>query len=410
MPDIFDKAVRFHQDPRIVKAEDKETTAGVLYRLSPLNNAGPRIKVGGRQILQFSTNDYLGLANNWRVKRAACKIVDKVGVGAPMGARPLTGDIQLHRQLQKNLAAFKRTEASLVFSSGAFAMMGTVSALANSRDLIIMDRYAHASLVCGAKISGARMRFFKHNDLEYLEAILLETPPEQAKMVIVDGVYSMQGDMAPLPGICDLCEKYGARLIVDDAHGTGVCGENGRGTAEHFDVEDRIDLHLGTFSKALGTTGGFVAGDQTIIDFLKYTAPTILFTKAIPACIASATNEALKLVIKAKNRRKKAWSNAHRLQDGLRKMGLDVGTTQSPITPIKGNRTGAVHLGKALYEDYDIWAGVALYPAVPMGQSILRIITTSNHNKKDIDIFLEAMKELKEKHPDAMASSSTRAR
>ena len=190
-----------------------------------------------------------------------------------MGARPLTGNIELHLELQKQLAEFKRTEDALVFCNGAMAMMGTIAALARPRDLVIMDRYAHASLVCGAKISGARMRFFRHNDVEDLEAMLLEAPASQAKMVVVDGVYSMQGDIAPLPEICDLCEKYGARLIVDDAHGTGVFGDNGRGVAEILGVEDRIDLHLGTFSKAAGTIGGFAAGDAAVIDFLRFTAP-----------------------------------------------------------------------------------------------------------------------------------------
>ncbi|MBN1675442.1 MAG: pyridoxal phosphate-dependent aminotransferase family protein [Kiritimatiellae bacterium] len=401
MGDIFDKCVRFQHDSRIVKQEDRATAEGVMYRRSPLDNAGPWIEANGRRVLQLSTNDYLGLANHPRVRKAATEIVRRYGVSAPMGARPLTGSIELHTELERELADFKRTERALVFSNGAHTMMGTIAALAGPRDLILLDRYAHASLVCGAKISGARVRFFRHNDPEHLEALLLETPPTQPKMVVVDGVYSMQGDMAPLPEICDLCEKYGSRLIVDDAHGTGVCGENGRGTAELLGVEDRVDLHLGTCSKALATTGGFAAGDAAVIDYLRFTAPTILFTKAMPACVAAATLEALKLLRAAGDRRKKLWANRAFLQDGLRAAGYHIGGTETPITPIFGNGTDAVYMGTALYEEYGIWASAVLYPAVPIGTSILRVIPTANHTRKDLQVFLDAMIKLKTRYSEA---------
>ncbi len=298
--------------------------------------------------------------------------------------------------------AYARTESedSIVFASGALAMMGTVAALAGPRDLVILDRYAHASLVCGAKMSGAQMKFFQHNDLEQLEAILVEARSAQSKMVVVDGVYSMQGDMAPLPEICDLCEKYGVRLLVDDAHGTGVCGKKGRGTAELMGVEDRIDLHLGTFSKALGTTGGFVTGDRTVIEFLRCTAPTIIFTKALPAAVAAATIASIKIMSRAHDRRKKVWKNTKKFQTALKKAGYDLGTTQTPITPISGNGTSAVHMGQVLYEEYNIWVSPAIYPAVPIGTSILRAIPTANHAEADLDYFLKAVTDLKERKPD----------
>jgi glycine C-acetyltransferase len=214
----------------------------------------------------------------------------------------------------------------------------------------------------------------------------------------------MQGDIAPLPELCDLCEKHGARLIVDDAHGTGVCGENGRGTAELLGVEDRIDLHLGTCSKALATTGGFAAGEAAVIDYLKYSAPTILFTKAMPACIAAATLEALRLLREAHGRRKTLWRNVRLLQNGLREAGYDIGHTQTPITPIHGNGSDAVHMSAALYEKYNIWASAVLYPAVPIGTSILRVIPTADHAPKDVALFLQAAGELKDSHPEASSS------
>ncbi len=391
MADIFDKVVRFHQESPIVKKQDRAAAEATLYRAGPLNNIGPWIDADDRQILQFSTNDYLGLASHPKVIAAAAEIVSKYGVSVPMGARPLTGTIDLHIELEREFADFKRTEDALVFANGAHTMMGTLAALAGPRDLIILDRYAHASLVCGAKMSGARVRFFRHNDVEDLEAILMEAPRNQAIMVVVDGVYSMQGDIAPLPDLCDLCEKHGARLIVDDAHGTGVCGENGRGTAELLRVESRIDVHLGTCSKALATVGGFAAADANIINFLKFKAPTALFTKAMPACVAAATLEALRILRSDHNRRKRLWHNKQLLQDGLRESGFDIGDTQTPITPIRNNGADAVYLCTGLYEKHNIWANAVLYPAVPIGTSILRVIPTANHTDKDIKLLLSAL-------------------
>lgn len=396
MADIFDKCTKYLSQSRIVKKRrDRRAAIGVLYRQSPLDNAGPWLDIDGRQVLQFSTNDYLGLATDPRVRKAAAEIVSKYGVSAPMGARPLTGTIELHVELERELAEFKRTEKALVFSNGAHVMMGAIAALAGPRDLVILDRYAHASLVCGAKISGARVRFFRHNDVEDLEAILMETPRSLPRMVVVDSVYSMQGDIAPLNELCDLCEKHGARLLVDDAHGTGVCGENGRGTAELLGVEDRVDLHMGTFSKALATVGGFVAGESTIIEYLKYSAPTILFTKAMPACMVAATLESLRLVREAGDRRKALWRNMRMLQDGLRQVGFDIGNTQTPITPIQGNGSDALHMSDALYEKHGIWTSAVLYPAVPIGTSILRVIPTANHTREHVTILLDAMAQLR---------------
>jgi 8-amino-7-oxononanoate synthase len=394
--------LRFHQQPLIVKQEDTAAAKGVLFRRSPLNNAGPWIDIDGRKVLQFSTNDYLGLASHPRIRKAAEVIVSEYGISAPMGARPLTGNTDLHVELERQVAQFKRTEEALVFSNGANAMMGAIAALASPKDLIIMDRYAHQSLVCGAKISGARLKFFQHNNIDSLEQLLIETPATQARMVVVDGVYSMQGDTAPLPELCDLCEKYGARLIVDDAHGTGVCGEHGRGTAELQGVEDRIDLHLGTFSKAIATIGGFAAGDRTVIEYLRFTAPTMLFTKALPACVVAATIESLKLVAEGHERRTKLWGNTRMLQDGLRAAGCHIGNTQTPITPIHNNGTNAVHTSRALLDEYGVWASAVLYPAVPMGTSILRVIPTANHSPEDVACLLKALGELKARNPQAM--------
>jgi 7-keto-8-aminopelargonate synthetase-like enzyme len=329
------------------------------------------------------------------MRRAAEEMVSKYGVSMPMGARPLTGSTEIHDELERQIADFKRTERSLVFCNGAQTMMGCVAALAGPRDFVVLDRYAHASLVCGVRISGAHSAFFKHNDVEDLDAILQKNP-HRPKMVIVDGVYSMQGDMAPLPEICELCEKHGARLLVDDAHGNGVCGKNGRGTAELMGVEDRIDLHLGTCSKAMATMGGFAAGAADVIEYLRLNAPTMLFTKAMPACIAAATLESLALVRAGSDLRARLWDNARTLQNMLTDAGFNIGNTESPITPIHGNGTSAVHMSGARYNDFGIWVSAVLYPAVPIGTSILRAIPTAAHSKEDIQLLVKALCEMKE--------------
>ena len=399
MADVFDKCLRFQRRNGIVSEEDREITVRSLYRESPLNSAGPWLRLNGRRVLQFSSNDYLGLADHPDIRAAASEVVSEFGISAPMGARAMTGNVGVHVELERQIAAFKRTEQGLVFSTGSDAMMGAVAALAGRRDLIVMDEFAHASLVWGAKVSGAEIKIFRHNDIEDLETILFRAPSEQAKMVVVNGVYSMHGDLAPLPELCELCKENGARLLVDDAHGTGVCGENGRGTAELFGVEEQIDLHLGTFSKAVGTAGGFVAGDEAVIDFLKYRAPNILFTKAMPACIAAATIVALKLLRDSHDRRKTLWQNAELLQDGMQAAGYSIGNTQTPITPIHVKGSAAVHVSDAMDRDFGIRTCPILYPAVPFGTSVLRITPTANHSRADIHLLLKAASEIGESYP-----------
>ncbi len=397
MADIFDKCTHFREH-LVARSEDRATAYKLFYRNSPLNNAGPWVEHEDGPFLQFSTNDYLGLATHPAPRKAAAEIVDKYGVSAPMGARPLTGTIELHTELERQIADFKRTEGALVFSNGACAMMGALAALAGPRDLVLLDRYAHASMVCGAKISGARLRFFRHNDVEHLEALLQQAPPEQPRLVAVDGVYSMQGDIAPLSGICDVCEKYGARLLVDDAHGTGVCGKNGRGVAEMFGVENRVSLHMGTCSKALAAGGGFLAGDAAVMQYLRLAAPTMLFTKAMPACVAAALLEALRLVREGHDLRRKLWENCSLLQTGLRKLGYNLGTTCTPITPVQRATSDAVQMSRILFDDYRIWASGVVYPAVPLGTSILRLIPTASHSASDIQTLLLAMGQLNSRH------------
>ncbi len=410
MKDIFDKCEAFLARSRsVLSSEDQALAARLFTSVSPEVNAGPRIESEGREMLQFSTNDYLGLAMHPEVRAAGLDAAERFGICSPMGSRVLTGTTEWHRALEDEFATFKRTEAALTFATGSSSMMGSLACVAHARDILIMDQYAHASLVCGAKISGAKVLFFRHNDLEDLENILKKVADQRSIAIVVDGIYSMQGDMAPLCELVELKKKYGARLFVDDAHGTGVCGENGRGTAAQFGVEDEVDLQMGTFSKALGTIGGFVAGPKVVIDFIRYNAPTFLFTKAMPISLVAATRKALELAIDGDDRREKVWKNAKRLQDGVRAHGFSVGTTMSPITPIKANGSDALHIADELRREYGVWAVPVIYPGVHLGTSIVRVIPTANHTESDIDHLVEALAAIQAKMSLATGERAGRA-
>jgi len=398
VPDIFDRCFRFRDEQKIATAEEVDIAERVLFDVSPIANAGPWIDLGGRRVLQFSTNDYLGMSVHPEVMEAGAEYAVRYGVGAPMGARPLTGTIGLHLELERQVADFKRTEGAVTFSMGAGAMMGAIACLTKSDDVLIMDSLAHASLVCGGKISGARIRYFRHNDMDSLERLLENGDPDQARLIVVDGVYSMNGDIAPLADICDLRDRYGARLFVDDAHGTGVCGEHGRGAAELCGVEDRIDLHAGTFSKAIGTYGGFVAGPADVMFYIRCLAPTMLFTKAPPACAVAATLKSLEVVRESDDRRRKVWENARHLQSRLRAEGIDIGNTETPITPISFGGNSALHVADILRTKYDIWVSAVVYPAVRRGCAILRAIPTALHEPSDIDYFVDSLVAAFEEH------------
>lgn len=389
---FFDKVDAFFADPKIVGSGDRNLAADLFTRVSPPGNAGPVMECDGRPQLQFSTNDYLGLAMHPEVRARVVEVVQQYGISSPMGSRLLTGTTEAHLNLERKLAAFKRCESGITFASGMMAMMGSLLALAGPHDLLILDERAHASLLVGAKACGAKLLFFRHNDLAHLESILDRTADEnQSRAIVVDGVYSMDGDIGPLDKIVELKKKHNARLIVDDAHGTGVFGPEGRGTAAHLGVEQDVDLHLGTLSKAIGTIGGFATGSTAVIQFIRFHAPTYIFTKSMPLAVVEATNVALDLLQKADDRRERVWANRKRLQEGLVKRGFQVGNTQSPITPIQLQGNDALYIADKLRKSYGMWVSPVVYPAISMGRSILRIIPTASHSEENIDRLLEAL-------------------
>ncbi|MCP4133787.1 MAG: aminotransferase class I/II-fold pyridoxal phosphate-dependent enzyme [bacterium] len=397
MSDLFDKCKTYVKTQKMIPLTevDEETyyfgVNKVLWGEGPVDNGGPVVSSGDRTWLQFASNDYLGLSRNKDVREFASRFVKEHGLGSPMGSRALTGTTHLHLQLEEEVARFKKTEAALTFSGGANAMCGTVASLCSKDDMVILDKFAHSSLQVGAQLSGAVIKRFNHNDLNELEDILKMAPPRQAKLIVVDGVYSMQGTIAPLWDICDLKEKYNARLLVDDAHGNGVFGETGGGVSELLGLEDRIDIHGGTFSKAFGNSGGFIAGDKQVIAYLKVTAFTNIFTKAQPAVFVASLLKIIDIVRNGKELRKQLMDNTNYLQNQLVDLGFDIGDTVSPITPVIFSGISAIFLAHELREKHGLWVAPIVYPAVPSGSSIVRLIPTSLHTKEHIDILCDRL-------------------
>jgi len=389
--DILQKCYDFVSDPRVISPQQIELAVSLFGGVSPPDNAGPWFTLEGDTYLQFSSNDYLGLAAHPDVRARVVEVAERYGICSPMGARHMTGTTCDHLELERRVAEFKRCDDAIIFASGSMAMMGMLAALANPRDVLLLDQCAHASLVCGAKISGASIVYFRHNDIEHLEHLLYKLARERAAAIVVDGVYSMQGDLAPLAELVELKNRHQVRLIVDDAHGTGVFGPEGRGVAAAQGVEEQVDLHAGTFSKSCGTTGGFVAGNETIIKFLRFNAPTYLFTKSPPLAVVAATIVALDLVQQADEARKQLWRNARRLQTGLVNCGFDIGRTESPITPVRYRGTEALAVAGELRQIHRIWAAPVIFPVVEMGTSVLRLIPTARHTAEDIDELIESI-------------------
>ncbi|RMG02725.1 MAG: pyridoxal phosphate-dependent aminotransferase family protein [Planctomycetota bacterium] len=389
MPDLFVKCREFVSSNR--RRASTDLFQKVFGRPLPPRNSGSRVLNNGQQMLQFGSNDYLGIADHPVVHNAFVEAADEFGPAAPMGSRLLTGTTRLHLAIEEELAAFKETEAALVFSAGAMATMGVVSSLFGRDDLLLIDERAHASLHLGAQASRATVRVFRHNDLGHLEDLLRRNVDRRPVGVVVDGVCSMHGDVAPFQELRALKATYHFRLIVDDAHGTGVFGPQGKGTAFEFATSDVVDLHLGTFSKAFGTIGGFVCGPNDVITFLRYNCPTFIFTKAMPAAIAAATRAALRLVQEADAARETLWENARYLRSRLQGTEFSVGPTESPITPLVARGEEALRWCARL-DSLGICTAAVTYPAVPLGTSLLRLTPTAAHSKADIDRLVEALR------------------
>ena len=350
---------------------------------------GPRVTIDGREVLSFCGNDYLGLANDPRLAEAAATAMEAGGFGSG-ASRLIAGTREAHTTLEGAVAAFKGCEAALVFGTGYQANVGVISALVNQGDALFSDALNHASLIDGCRLSGAAVHVYPHADMGALSALLHGEQHARRKLIVTDGVFSMDGDLAPLPSLCGLAEAHDAWLMVDDAHGTGVVGRGGRGTAAHFELSHRVPVQVGTFSKALGGFGAFVAGSRTLRDYLVNTARSFIFSTAPPVAHAAAALAALEIVAHDPDRRDALTQRATGLRGGLRELGFDVPKGETPIIPVRvGKPERTMQLSAALFERGVFVQGIRP-PTVPPGTSRLRVTAMATHTEADIAFALQA--------------------
>ncbi|MCK5106801.1 MAG: aminotransferase class I/II-fold pyridoxal phosphate-dependent enzyme, partial [Elusimicrobiales bacterium] len=348
--------------------------------------------------IMMGSNNYLGLANDPRMKKAASDAIEKFGSGCT-GSRFLNGNTILHTQLEKKLAAFKGKEAALIYATGYQMNLGVISSLVGKGDVAVIDKLDHASILDGCKLSNGEIKRFKHNDTEDLEKVLKEIGPEKGKLVIVDGVFSMEGDICPLPEIIRLSKKYGARIMLDDAHATGVIGKTGRGTCEHFGINHNdVDIIVGTCSKSFASVGGFVVGDKDIISYIQHISRSMIFSAALPASSVASILKAIEIIEAEPERIQKLWNNSKYLLEGFKKMGMNTGITETPIIPIIiGDNEKTFSLWKRLYEA-GLFTNPVVSPAVPPTRALIRIAVTATHTREHLDkalnIFEECFKEI----------------
>ncbi|MEW6045606.1 MAG: glycine C-acetyltransferase [Bacillota bacterium] len=346
--------------------------------------------IDGRRVVNLSSNNYLGLATHPYLKEAAEKAVREWGVGSG-AVRPIVGTLRMHEELERRIAAFKKTEAALVFQSGFTANAGTVAAILGREDVIVSDELNHASIIDGCRLSRAEIRIFPHRDVQAMRRLLEEVKPKARRILVVtDGVFSMDGDIAPLPDIVRTAREFGAIVMVDDAHASGVLGNSGRGTVDHFNLHGQVDVQVGTLSKAIGVLGGYVAGSRTLIDYLIVRARPYLFSTSHPPAVTAACIAAFELLEREPERIERLWENTRYFKAGLKRLGYDTGISETPITPvIVGQEEKAMQLSDALFE-LGVFAQGIVYPTVPKGKARVRTIVTAEHTKGDLDRALDA--------------------
>jgi glycine C-acetyltransferase len=369
--------------------------AGSYFRLRELQTAcEPVSRIDGREVINLASNNYLGLANHPKLVEAAVKAAEKYGAGSG-AVRTISGTMSLHLELEQRIAAFKNVEACVVFQSGFAANAGTVSAILTPEDHIISDALNHASIIDGCRLSKAKIHVFSHKNIgEAEEKLYALRDRTERKLLITDGVFSMDGDIGPLPALVELAEKYGAIMMIDDAHSSGVLGRNGRGTVDHFGLHGRVDIQVGTLSKAVGVLGGYVCGTRDFIDFLYHRARPFLFSTSHPPAIAASCLAAFDILENEPDRVERLWTNTRRFQAALRAAGLSTGESETPITPVMVGDTGAAFdYSRRLFEAGVYATGIG-YPTVPQGKARVRAIVTSEHTFEQLDRAAELMADI----------------
>jgi glycine C-acetyltransferase len=346
-----------------------------------------------RSVVNLSSNNYLGFTTHPRLRERAREALESLGVGTG-SVRTIAGTMQIHMELERRLAEFKRTEATVVFQSGFAANAGTVAALLSRNDVIVSDELNHASIIDGARLSRATIKVFPHRDLAAARAIITDLPRGQRTLLITDGVFSMDGDLGALPGLCDIADEFGCIMMVDDAHASGVFGAQGRGTVDHFGLHGRVDVQVGTLSKALGALGGYVAGSRALIEFLYRRARPFLFSTSHPPSVAATCLAALDVLETEPQWKEQLWGNTRFFKAGLQALGFDTGASESPITPvIVGEGSRAVRLSDRLFDE-GVFAQGITFPTVPRDKARVRTIVTASHTQAELQFALDTFQKV----------------
>jgi len=384
--DIFEKCFKF--------TTAKELQHAGLYPFFRIIESAqdPEVILNGRKMIMVGSNNYLGLTNHPKVKEAAIEATRKYGTGCA-GSRFLNGTLDIHVKLEEKLARFMRKESALVFSTGFQVNLGVISALVGKDDVVIIDKMDHASIVDGCKLSYGEVRRFKHNDMIDLDRIFSENNG-RGKMLVVDGVFSMEGDIANLPEVGRIAGNYGARLMVDDAHGIGVLGKTGRGTAEHFGMENKVDLIMGTYSKSLASIGGFIAGNEDIVHYIKHFGRSLMFSASPPPASVAAVSAAIDIIESEPERRDMLWNNTNKMMQGFKDLGFQTGPSQTPIIPIIVGEDETAFRSVMMLQEEGVFANVAVSPAVPQGKALIRTSYMATHTDEQLSSVLEAFKKV----------------
>ncbi len=376
--DIFNKCYEFTR-------ADEAIAMGIYPYFTPIQEVkGNNVIVDGREIIMVGSNNYLGLLDHPKVMKAAQDAVQKYGV-ATCGSRFLNGTLDIHVELEEKLANFTQKEAALAFSTGFQTNQGIISTLIGKGDVVLTDRMVHASIVDACRLSYGNVYKYKHNDMDDLERQLASLGKNTGRLIVVDGVYSMEGDLTNLPGVVKLAKKYNAKVMVDDAHGIGVMGKNGRGTCEHFGVEDDVDLVMGTFSKSFASLGGFVAGDKKVISYIKHFARSLIFSASITPASVATVLATLDIIENEPERREKLWSITKKMKTRIQALGYNTGQTETPIIPLIIGPDELTFMLWKLIKDEGLFTNPVIYPAVPKGQALIRTSYSATHSDEQLD-------------------------
>ena len=382
--DIFDKCERYGLS-REVQA------AGLYTYYRPISSPqDPVVQMDGEDVIMLGSNNYLGLTNHPEVKQASIEAAERYGTGCA-GSRLLNGTLDIHLELEERLAQFMRRDAVLTFSTGYQVNVGVLSCLLDRHDIAFLDALDHASILDGVRLSFGKSHKYKHNDMDDLRARLANAPEDRGKLIVVDGVFSMEGDVAELPRIVELKREFRTRLMVDDAHGIGVLGEHGRGTGEHFGLEHEIDLVMGTFSKSLAAIGGFVAGSEDVVDYIRHHARSAIFSAAPPPASCGAVLKALEIIEREPERQKQLWENTEYMKREIDGLGFDSGASASPVIPMVVGEDLTAFAMCARLQDEGVFANPIITPAVPPGQAMIRTSYMATHRREHLDQALEAL-------------------